>query len=346
MLNQYLRAQISQPEVRLIYDSRMRLSNYAIRKEIADHIKAIRTKHNNAAAQDPLLVKLTQYGNKSGWYKQKVKELEQVIYDVTKTVPNAFLGEYRSIEFEVIFKNQNSLDAFVKDVRAKGYSKCVTVKNDGSLRADEGDPEAFGKEVVVMYKSGEEVIVETVCALLKTRAYINNSCGTHVHFDMRNVDEAKVKQYGRRIARCVPVLKMLLPKSRRTSQYCTTPINELKNVNNRYAFVNLEAYLKYKTIEIRGHSATIKADKILNWIKICEKIMLSSRRSRSETISDPNELIKLYKFDGELAKYIEERYRKFNPKREIPAATTPPVPIPHPPAGVFTTTGTFDDWSS
>lgn len=333
MLNVTLRNQITFPEFRLLYDSRMRLSNYTVKQELRNYIKSIRGKYNNAEIVDALTAKLEKLGNKGGWYKVKVKELERLVYDINKTVPNSGQGEWRSIEFELLFKGENSRDEFVAAVRAKGYSKAVTIKEDHSIKPDDGDGSANPQEVVLMYKTGNEQIVRDVCAMLKGRAYINNSCGTHVHFDMRHVGPNEVKQYGQRVARAVPALKTILPKPRRNNKFCVSNINNMESrgdPHERYSFVNLQSYPKYKTLEIRGHSATLKADKILTWIKICEKIMNTRVRSKTEEITSPAELIKLFKFDDETIKYIKDRYTKFNNGQVLEvmdeAATIPPAP--------------------
>jgi hypothetical protein len=292
----------------------MRLSDPVIKKAVETCVRTIRNKYNSHNRRDLMEIKVKQFPKCGDWAKSKIVEFEKVIYDDKKTVPATDKGQWRSIEFELIFKNEASMGTFVKEVRAKGYAKLVTIKADGSLRADEDDRNnAVCKEVVVSYRSGNEQIVRDVCAAFKNKAYINNSCGTHVHFDMRNADEKTARQYGKRLARCVPALKAILPKSRRESKYCLTPINDFNGNNEaRYSFVNMQAYTKYQTIEVRGHSATLKADKILNWIAICEKIMTTHVRTRSGEITDPNELTKIYHLNEALGEYIRERYKLFN----------------------------------
>lgn len=329
MLNLALRDKIEYPEYRLLYDSKMRLTEYNLRQTMRQYIKEVRMRYNSHGQVDPLQDKLAKLGNNGGWYTTKLRELERLIYDTRKsTVSNDFQGQWRSIEFELIFKDEASMNAFARDVRAKGYSKFVTIKHDGSIRADDDDqPERhWCKEVAVSYRAGNEQMVRDICGFLKDRAYVNNSCGTHVHFDMRHVNERQVKQYAKRLARAVPALKAILPKSRRNNRFCSNTINDLRR-GERYSFVNLQAYEKYKTLEIRGHSATLRADKILNWIAICEKIMTSRIRTMLDEITNPQDLIKVYHFEGDLAKYIRERYGKFNTVKDIPAVPPAGEPV-------------------
>lgn len=323
MLNPRLRNEIQYPEYRLLYDSKMRLSDHNLHKSIINCIKSIRNRYNSHNSRDALNLKIHTYPKTGDWARAKIAELEKVIYDINKSVPATDQGTWRSIEFELIFNNESVMHDFVKEVRAKGHAKFVTIKHDGSLRADEDDRDgAVCKEVVVSYRSGHEDIVRHVCAAFKNRAYVNNSCGTHVHFDMRNADEKTAKRYGKRLARCVPALRKILPKSRRDSKYCLTPINDFHGNNeNRYSFINMQAYTKYQTIEIRGHSATLRADKILNWIAICDKIMTMRIRTKDAEIVNPLDLIKIYHLDEKLAEYVKGRYNYFNllDKSVIPA---------------------------
>lgn len=336
MLHESLRNQIQVGEIRILYDSKYRLQSFAIRNEVRKYIRELRLKYNGSKlATDPLAVKLKKYSKFGSWMAAKSKELDKRVFDQNKTVPNDSLGKYRSIEFELVFKGQKQIEEFAKDVRRHRLTDLVTIKEDGSLRADEDDPNGICREVCITYKTGDEQKVIDLCSALYKRAYVNNSCGTHVHFDMRDVDEKTVKQYGHRLARCVPALRFLLPKSRRTNKHCLDNINDFHSAgpsggNARYSFVNLQAYVKYKTIEVRGHSGTLNAEKILNWIKLCEFIMASRKRPKppNEEVTDPVELIKLFGLDKKLGEYVKERYNKFNTPREFPVPEGPPADIP------------------
>ena len=355
MLNPKLRNKLEKPEYRVLYDLGFRLTDPNFRQAIQVAVQNIR-KNFSCKGRDQMVWKLEQFGNKGGWAKVKIKELEKIIYDESKRPPDEFKGLWRSVEFECIFANENAVNEFVRAVRAKGYSKYVTLKKDNSIRTDEDDKHALIKEVCVSYKAGDEHILRYVCAAIDSpelrasaggaRAYVNNTCGLHVHFDMRVVPgcatpqeaEKQVKQYGQRLARVVPALKMMLPKSRRQNQFCLNVINEIPRAGQallpanhidkeRYVFINMKSYRRFETIEVRGHSGTLSADKILNWIALCDKVMTTRIRFKSETheIRNPLDLIKAYKLDEKLSAYVEERFMKFNTAREremfaVPAA--------------------------
>ncbi len=232
------------------------------------------------------------------------------------------LGKWRSIEFECVFKTRAGLREFEAFLEVnKKYKKFVAIKDDGSIcptDSDEVDSDVYydqtSKEIVVNYVSGKDQIVRDVCEFISKRAYVNASCGTHVHFDMRHVTPDEARLYGARLACVVPALKTMLPKSRRDNEFCARTINDVEGNGQRYAFVNLCAYRKYKTIEVRGHSGTLNAAKILNWIAICEKVMFSEKTKSVKNIKD---LVKHYKLGKDLAEFAITRRREVNRRRVV-----------------------------
>ncbi len=222
-----------------------------------------------------------------------------------------YLGKWRSIEFELIFNTFASIATFKEKVKEKPYYKYLTFKYDGSIEPTTHD--GVPKEVILTYREGQEKYVQDFCASIKGLAYVNSSCGTHVHFDMRHIDEATALLYGKRLSKVVPVLRSLLPKSRRTNYFCEKDINTLSPVASRYAFVNMQAYNKYKTIEVRGHSGTLNASKILNWIALCNQVMTTDKLLKNK-IKNVEALVENYDLSPDIKAYVEKRLDKFKPK--------------------------------
>lgn len=330
MLNPVLRAQIPYPEFRMLYDSGMRISFSNLRDSITKSVRDVRNKFRKTGA-DALAIKLDTFKNNGGWYKAKAVELAQAIYDQHKGVPEQFKGAWRSIEFELIFNNADIINDFIFEARRLGLSSKTTIKSDGSLRKNDDDAHGVPREVVFTYRAGEEQKVRDFCHILKGKAYVNKTCGTHVHFDMRHLKEAEAEVLGKRLARCVPALRLILPKKRRENAHCIGTINKMDSNSNRYAFVNLAAYVKHKTIEVRAHSGTLNASKILNWIAVCEKIMatdVSNVKNDNGVLLSTldvctiDELLKQYDFGDQLKHYIVDRHEQFNqPKKETKKRT-------------------------
>ena len=299
------------PEHQLLYNLNMRLSDEALKERIANSVKHIRKLYRRPGI-NKLEAKLDKFGNGGGWYRERIKEVVKSIYR-QKPISQDSVGHWRSIEFELIFKSKEACEEFGYAINSAGLAGFVTIQEDKSIRRNESDAKGITHEVVLSYRAGNEDAVRAFCQCLKGRAYVNWSCGTHFHIDARHLDQEKVTEYGNRLAQAVPALRLLLPKDRRDSKYCQKNVNKVEDEcvgPYKYAFINLAAYNKHKTIEVRGHSGTINAEKILNWIKLCERIMLTPLVTAQ--INSIEQLIETYKLDKELVAYVRDRFMKFN----------------------------------
>lgn len=300
------------PEHRLIYNLNMPLSDEALKERIITSVRHIRRIHCRNGV-NKLQAKLDKYGNNGGWYRERVKEMVKSLYK-QKKISNDAIGRWRSIEFELVFKSKEACEEFGYAVRAAGLTNYVTIQDDASIKRNSYDLTGVPHEIVLSYRVGDEDAVRSFCKCLRGRAYVNQSCGTHFHIDARNLDEKKVTEYGNRLAQAVPALRLLLPRDRRENKFCQKNINTTDTECVRpykYAFINLAAYNKHKTIEVRGHSGTINAEKILNWIRLCEHIMLTPFTAPAQ-VNSIEKLIELYQLDKELISYVKERFMKFN----------------------------------
>jgi len=137
------------------------------------------------------------------------------------------------------------------------------VKYDGSLSDDEG----HGVEITILFNSkyGFDQLNKLCKALQTYGCYINKTCGLHVHMDARHLTARKVTKIGASIGHALPILKWLVPESRRTNTYCKLVVSSIRG--DRYSAVNLTAFRKYKTIEIRLHQGSLNSKKIRNWIE-------------------------------------------------------------------------------
>jgi len=315
MLNPILCKQFLHQEIALLYKNKTKITNRDIFYAVQQAVREIKLKTNGRYSPTDLLEgKLQGYGNEGGWYHQKVNELNALLFR-NKQVSNEFVGEWRSIEFELILNDSYSEHRLLQFVRAENLRNFVTIKGDGSVTKNDDDEDGIEKEIVLTYRKGEEDKVVKLCKFLQKNGYVNKSCGTHVHFDMRHVNSKMVGLYGRRIARCVEALKKILPPSRANNHYCAKDINTFDK-GARYAFVNLQSFNKYRTLEVRGHSGTIDATKILNWIQLCESVMSKRIRTKDKKISDLNQVYSLYKLDKDLVSYMEHRNKALYPVNE------------------------------
>ncbi|MDJ1174881.1 amidoligase family protein [Roseofilum capinflatum] len=128
--------------------------------------------------------------------------------------------------------------------------------------------------------------LKTVLRVLREcGAKVSANCGTHVHFDARSLQFRDIRLACERWVMCEDLFDCFQPRSRRANnnQFCQghrDTIDDVRraaslpsltyavNRGTRYRKLNLEAYARHKTIEIRHHAGTLNYTKISNWIKL------------------------------------------------------------------------------
>lgn len=118
--------------------------------------------------------------------------------------------------------------------------------------------------VLTTEKELREVLNKVNAFLTKAKAEVNETCGLHVHLDMRNRD---FKICVKRLLAKQKEMRRLVNKARLTSSYCK-PLkkNKLKD-GDRYKDINVSSFEKLGTIEVRIHEGCVSTSEIYNWCK-------------------------------------------------------------------------------
>ena len=187
------------------------------------------------------------------------------------------------------------------DARTEGYTHAVLtywkVITDASLSG----PNPF--ELVSPILEGQAGVTEATKAVRAVReagARVNGSCGFHVHIDCRDLSLKQIKNVIKSYANNEDIFDALMPASRRENRAgftqsminqladgspetrqaaikaffarvdaCST-VQELSNlVGTRYKKLNVQAWLRYGTLEFRHHSGTVNETKVANWVNFC-----------------------------------------------------------------------------
>ncbi len=223
-----------------------------------------------------------------------------------------FKTNFVGVELEFFCKQRRGdLEKILADA---GLASFANVKEDVSIKPTDARP--YGHEVTLLCK--EEFLVATLtklCGVLKSPlvdADVNESCGLHVHLDMRNRSHETAYF---NFVKALPLLNKLIPKTRINNRYCRTNTDEtyeqfMRNDNQDYRrrqAVNGEAYSKYKTIEIRMHSGSLNSTKIINWCLLLANIAAVPTKI-SSPISTVAELqAKVATVRPSLANYLTQR---------------------------------------
>lgn len=172
-------------------------------------------------------------------------------------------------------------------IEAKLEHTC-TIKDDGSVEDTDGEGGCDGSQCAcascedgeccgdcrVDGDNGHEITIlttekaykktlKTVGEVLKeARAWVNSTCGLHVHLDVRQRSSALVYES---LVWALPALTKVVPKSRLSNRYCK--INTLdERQRDRYYAVNGHSVDAHNTVEVRLHSGTTDPRKIAHWI--------------------------------------------------------------------------------
>lgn len=191
--------------------------------------------------------------------------------------------KYVGVELEIACKLNN--DALKREFAAARLHNHVNVGTDSSIRPERGGQ---GHEVRVLMREDEvKAIMTRVCAVLnsdKVQAYVNDSCGVHVHLDMRNRDAAASYKG---LVRGLPLLNSMVPQCRKSSTYCVAnDSDKFESKGGKYWAINPNSYQERRTIETRLHSGSTNAKKIINWISVLLTLANKVPTSKIATLED------------------------------------------------------------
>jgi len=220
---------------------------------------------------------------------------------------------------------------------------------DGSLGDD-------GREYVSPILQGDEGFheIRKFAGILQGWGYfVNRSCGLHVHIDGRDLGCEDIKKILKITRYFEPVLYAMLPESRHEGSY-SVPLERFpksrfriaardeealkklwygprgsgrvdlksKYHHSRYYGLNIHSWFFRRSLEFRYHSGTLNAQKITNFIVICQALVDKAKESKTFKAL-PNCGFK-ERFEGfvsflgvpaGLGAYMRDRVAKFHPER-------------------------------
>jgi hypothetical protein len=167
-----------------------------------------------------------------------------------------------------------------------------------------------GHEIAIVAPASKmSEVLNKVCTVLDEHgAYVNSTCGLHVHLDARKSNQ---KLMFSNLVNSQKLLYSMCPKSRYDNSYCAPNESgtDMYEYGGRYWGINPGSYQKHKTIEVRLHSGSVNADKIIHWIYILKKIAYHTEFL--EEIDSLKELTTKIKFSQKSISYIKVRVSKF-----------------------------------
>jgi len=206
------------------------------------------------------------------------------------------------VEIEMLVPVRVSREALASALTAAGcptqvmgynHQRFTTWKtvSDASVRPEMG---YYGIELVSPPMQGEEGFAQVVAAgnvLGPLGCKVNRSTGLHIHVDAATLTPDSMRRLAAVYADAEPVIDSLMPPSRRgdANTYCgsmrrlqrdvlarasdASSIAQAVNGGSRFCKLNFTAFWRHRTVEFRHHSGTVDGAKIVNWAKLCLRMV-------------------------------------------------------------------------
>ncbi len=261
------------------------------------------------------------------------------LIDKDKVPPAGSKDTYVGIEIEFLYRAE-SYDLMRKLFVKQKLQRNVQLTDDGSVKPCHNNRDYAGAELRVLATTDtmEDVLrrIELVLSHPRIDAYVNRSCGLHIHLDQRHRDAAKVFK---NFVRIQNILRGSQPYGRINNRHCFAnisddihtmthagldPNNALNRrgelVKTKYAVVNgLPALGDMKTIEIRVHEGTVNCRNIFLWCQFLNAIAdykgVIDKNNTLTLAADLNKIIKNIPVDS--IGYVDRRINRFRSLMEV-----------------------------
>ncbi len=216
--------------------------------------------------------------------------------------------DYVGIEIECLVNvSRGELDNLL--IKDNLHFNCKLV-DDMSIRKDNDSNDMRAIEVTFMAKrSNYKVNLKKLTDLISSvGGRVNESCGLHVHFDMRNKDPRVMYN---RLYKTQDMLMKMVSKERRGNQYCQPSLQDYDRqfeLHKKYSNINLATLDKHNTIEVRLHDGTCDYDDITNWIEVLYSIQ-DNKKFVSKTSSTAS-MVRQLRLTAQQKRYVLNSIKK------------------------------------
>ena len=156
-----------------------------------------------------------------------------------------------------------------------------------------------------------------ICQALAGNSKTNNSCGMHVHVDMRGRNP---KRAYKNLFEAQPILYAMCPSYRLQKDGYSVPTTdylpfEEKGAKEcvRYSGINKASFNLHKTLEVRIHSGTLNASKIIFWAKLLVKIAdkKATKFTSAKLETNFEKFSKKIQLEAKIKSYVTKRIAQF-----------------------------------
>ena len=164
--------------------------------------------------------------------------------------------------------------------------------------------------------------LENCCKTLnEAGAYVNKTCGLHVHVGIEKLSQAQIVNIYKNYQKLESLINSFMAPSRRNGQwacslesfdfeFCNNIRDLQREIGTRYCKVNPMSYDRHHTVEFRQHGGTTDYKKISMWVNFCCKLVAWSMNNvLTENVTSIND-VKFLNSDEK--SFFAERINHFN----------------------------------
>jgi hypothetical protein len=191
-------------------------------------------------------------------------------------IPTNKRANYLGIELEFISKVP--LEKAREILYIMKLERFCDITLDASIETQEMG-ESHGLELRILSKQNqlEERLLLVQEYLNQVAYYTDDSCGIHVHIDMRNRNYKRSRD---RLMSSQSQFRSMMPSHRVDPGSYNDALShyEIKDIESgryvdRSKDINIHAYNKYKTIEVRVHEATLDMNDLYDWCRYLTSVV-------------------------------------------------------------------------
>lgn len=219
------------------------------------------------------------------------------------------------IDFKDIFKeilNERILDN-------------MDVSSDGSIIPNDNGYVGVEFKFLLDQRYIKEDIELVYKAIQSIDALVNDTCGTHVHLDMRK--ETDINKTFHNLCSVQDILFSCVSESRRTNNYCKKFISEDYNLwvnkaykghHSKYFAINPMSWSRLGTIEVRLLEGTLDGEKVFNFVRFLLRIANTKvKLEKDQTIDSLREAIRLRSSKKFIDNYSRETSSNLSVKQKV-----------------------------
>lgn len=192
-------------------------------------------------------------------------------------------GDFDAVPFAGV-KNYSAVGSerkFGVEIETADCPKFMELANKICFDAKD-DCSVAGKEFAssILYGNDGLAAIKNLCAFAEKNDWsVDSHCGLHIHLDMSNESTKALRAITAAYYLTYDVWKQFVESRRVGNHYCARSYGSVTSLDdtprfatyamrqNRYEWLNLNAYSKFRTFEIRLHHGSIDGEEICNWIR-------------------------------------------------------------------------------